>query len=106
MTKYTGTVRNELLRMLKDERKQERCEMCKALKKEGDELVKEYDHEIKELRSELNKLESERRKILMDAKLYEFDGPRRGECATDVLHQKLIKFDKETNEKITELLKS
>ena len=104
--KYTAKVRSELLSMLRDERRQERCELCKALKKEGDELVKQHDKEIRELRVDLEELEADRSKILKNAKLYEFDGPRRGECATDVLHQKLIEFDKETDKNIKELLKS
>lgn len=105
MSKMTAKVRNELLNMLKKERADARCKLCKELHAEGKDLTKDLDSQIDLLRRKLTDLETQKAMVLDEAKLSTFTVGY-GQCASDVLHPRLVAFDVETNEKIKDLLTS
>ena len=105
MAKLTAKQRNDLLDMKKRQLADERCKICKELHVEGKKLTESLDEQIKDLDIKRAKLSEEREKILNDAKLAKFQ-TRYGECTTDILHPRLIAFDKEADRIIEEIIRS
>lgn len=107
-------VKDELLRMYEDERKDQKCVITKRLYREAKQTVVDVDVQIKDVQSNIDKevklknnLIETRKDQLRDANLYglmyEVDN-KYHTCAIEETHPEILKFDKETNRGRREIL--
>ena len=104
MTKLTKWEKEELLRIYKRNRANNRCNIVKELTDVANELTKKLDDLINTIKTNLQIHESERDKILTDNKLSSFESSSQYTCKIINLHPELIVFDKETDEGIQRLI--
>lgn len=108
------TVKQMLISLYQEDRDQGRCALVHELKAEAKEIVQPYteqtkeweadisvlNKQISEIRDKIRKNANARDDSLKGAKLFAFSNKVCG----DALHDRLMKFDKETNDHIREIL--
>lgn len=104
MTKLTKWEKEELLRIYKRNRADNRCNIVKGLTKKSKELTHAITGKIDKLSKELSILKNEKEEILDRNKLSNFEGSSQYTCRVTNLHPNLIKFDKETDDGIQKLI--
>lgn len=112
MPKYT--VKQMLISLYQEDREQSRCAIVHELKGIAKEIVQPYEEQtgkwekdihilnkkISEIRDKIRKNANDRDGKLRESKLFAFSHKSCG----DALHDRLMKFDKETNDHIREIL--
>lgn len=107
-------VRDELLQMYGDERKDQKCLITKRLYQEAKQIVVDVDVQIKDVQSSIDKeielknnLIETRKDQLRDVNLYglmyEVDN-KYHTCAIEETHSEILAFDRETNTGRREIL--
>lgn len=97
MVKLQKWEKEELLRIYKRNRADKRCNIQRKLYKEVKELTQTFDDEIKEL-------QKQRISILRLHHLAGLNNTSYG-CPTERQHPDLIKFDKETDNQISKIIR-
>lgn len=110
----TKTIKQMLIDLHREERERMRCTLVHELKKESEKLTLPYENNIKVIQKELSILENKmsilrqqineqrnmKDKDLKTAKLSVFAHTSCG----DAVHERLLEFDKTTNDSIREIL--
>lgn len=108
------TIKQMLIDLYTEDREQVRCALVHELKEEAKNIIKPYisqtnewekdisalDKQIGEIRYKIRKNAIDRDGKLRESKLFAFSHKSCG----DALHDRLLKFDKETNDHIREIL--
>lgn len=103
-----------LISLYQEDRDQGRCALVHELKAEAKEITQPYtkqtkeweadisvlNKQISEIRDKIRKNANARDLKLGETKLFKFDHKSCG----DAIHERLVKFDKETNDHIREIL--
>lgn len=110
----TKTIKSMLVDLYKEDREQVRCTTVHELKGIAKEIAQSFteqtgeweadisvlNKQISEIRDKIRKNANDRDDKLKEAKLFKFDHKSCG----DAIHERLVKFDKETNDHIREIL--
>lgn len=93
VNKTSQKTRDELGRMYRDERSDERCALKSRLYNESVELTGDIDDRIDGLVSSANLLRGEKEQMLKKAGLLGISENPRGGCSVEKMHPELLEFD-------------